>query len=473
MALLVFSSIILFSLFLAALSAIKAKKGDVEDYLVGGRSFNAIILFFLAIGEVYSIGTIIGFPGGIYAEGVGYGIWFLGYILLAYPVGYFLAPLIWRAGKKYNAMTGPDLFKYHYSSRSLELIVACAYLVFLIPWGQLQFEGLTVALNALGFNLSPTLAVIIAGIIAYLYISFSGVKAPAVISILKDILLFGAIVIVGIAAFNALGGVSNLFISAQEHGKPLSFVSNNELTFSITTIVFQAFSFYCLPFIVTAVFTSKSEKTIKRAQRFMPLYMLMYPFLIASSYFALISIPNLNNANHAFVATALELLPSWVVGLVAAGAALSGLLVLSITALAVGGIFTRNLVPNIPVNKQKRWSQVTIVGYLLISMFLTVSAPSLMLNLINTAYAGFGQMLPGILSIIFLKNVNPKGIGAGIICGIATVLFLQISGISVYSINNGLIALCVNIVVTIIVTLATSKNTQLVTPMIAVKTVKK
>ncbi|GKV65872.1 MULTISPECIES: sodium:solute symporter [unclassified Sporosarcina] len=472
MAIVIFSLILIFSLYLAVRSSNKSKKDNMEDYLVGGRSFNGFILFFLAIGEVYSIGTIIGFPGGIYAKGVGYGLWFLGYILLAYPIGYFLAPLIWRAGKKYNAMTAPDLFKSHFGSRPLELIVACSYLIFLIPWGQLQFEGLNVALNALGFNLPPAVAVFIAGIIAYIYISVSGVKAPAIISILKDILLFAAILIVGIAAFKNIGGVHNLFSEAKSHGASLSFGNTGDLTFSVTTIIFQAVAFYCLPFIVNVVFTSKSENTIRKAQRFMPLYMLMYPFLIASSYFALVGIPDLENPNHAFIATAISLLPSWVVGLVAAGAALSGLLVLAITSLVVGGIFTRNLMPNIPENKQRSRSQIVVIVYLLISMVLTVGFPSLMLHLINTAYFGFGQILPGILAIVFAKGATAKGVGAGIITGTVIALTLQFTGASIFSINNGLVALIFNFAVTIIVSLLTTNKVGLLTPQPALKPTK-
>jgi solute:Na+ symporter, SSS family len=77
----------------------------------------------------------VGLPGGIYAEGAGYGIWFLGYILLAYPVGYFVGPLMWRAGKRYGAMTVPDVFKGHYGSRMLEVVAALSAIVFLVPWG--------------------------------------------------------------------------------------------------------------------------------------------------------------------------------------------------------------------------------------------------------------------------------------------------------------------------------------------------
>ncbi|KGR78060.1 sodium:solute symporter family protein [Ureibacillus manganicus] len=472
MATAIFIGIIIFSIVLALGSRGKSKKGDAGDYLVGGRSFGGIILFFLAVGEVYSIGTIIGFPGGIYANGVTYGLWFLGYILLAYPIGYFLSPLIWRAGKNYNAMTAPDLFKSHFSSRSLELIVAGTYLIFLIPWAQLQFEGLIVALNALGYELHPALAVFIAGSIAYIYISISGIKAPAVISILKDILLFAAIVIVGWAAFSSLGGVNNLFTAAKDQGASITFGTTGQVTFSVTTIIFQAVAFYCLPFIINVVFTSKSEKTIKRAQRFMPLYMLMYPFLIATSYYALVALPNIEKPNHAFIATAIELLPSWVVGLVAAGAALSGLLVLSVTALVVGGIFTRNILTGIPEKSQKKWSQGVILVYLLLSMVLTVSFPSLMLNLINTAYFGFGQILPGILAILFSKRATAAGVSAGIITGVVVALSLHFGQISIFSINNGLVALFFNITVTVVVSLATSKKVNLLTPMATMRTPK-
>src|SRR5215203_31344 len=207
MATIIFGMIIIASLILAFLAVRGRDVLNIEEYLVGGRAFTGVLLFFLAVGEIYSIGTMVGLPGGIYAEGASYGIWFLGYILLAYPVGYFVGPLIWRAGKRYGSMTVPDVFKGHYGSRLLEVVAALSAIVFLVPWGQLQFTGMQVALRALGFNISPTTATAVAAVIAFAYIILSGVRAPANVSILKDILLFAAIVIAGIAAASA-GGAS-------------------------------------------------------------------------------------------------------------------------------------------------------------------------------------------------------------------------------------------------------------------------
>lgn len=216
MATVVFAAIILLSLVLALLAARGRDVLQIDEYLVAGRSFSGVLLFFLAVGEIYSIGTMVGLPGGIYAEGAGYGIWFVGYILVAYPVGYFLAPLVWRAGERYGALTFPDVLKGHYGSRLLEVTAGLTFFAYLIPWAQLQFTGLQVALGALGFGVSPTTATGVAATITFAYIILSGVRAPANISILKDILLFGAIVIVGVAAAYAAGGISNVFGSAEQ-----------------------------------------------------------------------------------------------------------------------------------------------------------------------------------------------------------------------------------------------------------------
>jgi Na+/proline symporter len=69
MATAVFLGFLAFSLYLA----IRSKKGrgpqSVHDFFVASRQFGAYLVFFLAAGEIYSIGTMVGFPGGIYAKG--------------------------------------------------------------------------------------------------------------------------------------------------------------------------------------------------------------------------------------------------------------------------------------------------------------------------------------------------------------------------------------------------------------------
>lgn len=443
----VFFAVMAVSVLVAFAAKMGVRKMSISEYLVGGRSFPPWLLYFLAVGEIYSIGTMIGFPAGIYAGGAQYGVWFLGYILLAYPLGYYLAPLIWRAGVRYDAMTIPDVFGKHFRSRTLELVTAGALLVALVPWGQYQFIGMQVVLGALGLPLSPVQCVILAGVIAFLYLAVSGVRSPAFVAILKDTLMIVGIVVVGVIAVGAGGGMSGVF----EPGTlPRSHITltGSPLVFAMTTIVFQSVTFY-LGFSAAFVFTAKSERAIKSSTVWMPMYMLMYPFLVATAFFALKDTPNVKDPNTVFMAIVNGHLPDWLVGVVAAGAGLSGVLVLAVTALTIGGIVSRNLAPNVPPSAQRRWTTAVVAIFLVAAAVLTLTASTLMLTVLNLTYYLLGQLIPGWLALMFLRRVRAWAVSAGILAGIAASLVLYVTEPHLAGINPGLVAVLINLSLTL------------------------
>jgi SSS family solute:Na+ symporter len=189
----------------------------------------------------------------------------------------------------------------------------------------------------------------------------------------------------------------------------------------------------------------------------MPLYMLMYPFLIIAAYYAISAAQGLEQPNAAFFVTAVEVLPSWLLGLVAGAAALSGLLILAGLSLVVGAMVSRNLVPNLPGATQRRLVQVIVAVYLIVSAGLTILAPTLMLALISTAYYGFTQFLPAFVGVFLVRRFSALGIAAGLVCGDVGVLVLYGLGVSTAGINIGLIALLLNFVVTFAVS-SVAKN---------------
>jgi len=442
----IFFTVMAISVVIAFLARTGLKNMTVGEFLVGGRSFPAWLLYFLAVGEIYSIGTMIGFPSGIYAKGASYGIWFLGYILLAYPLGYFIAPLVWRAGVRYDAMTIPDVFGRHYRSRGLELVTAVGVLVALVPWGQYQFIGMQVVLGALGLSISPVQGVILAGVMAFLYLAVSGVRSPAFVAILKDSFMILGIVIAGIAAVVATGGIKETS-GPQAVPHALVTMSGSPLVFAMTTIVVQSIAFY-LGFSAMYLFTAKSERAVKSSTVWMPLYMLMYPFLVAVSYYALEAHPNVKNPNTIFMVATKGLLPDWLVGVVAAGAGLSGVLVLATTALAIGGVVSRNLVPNIRPESQRRWATVVIAVFLVAAAVLTLTGSTLMLTILNLVYYLLAQFVPGWLALMFFKRVQAWAVGTGLVVGIVASIVLYILNPSLGGVNLGLVTMLLNVVLT-------------------------
>lgn len=443
---LIFFSVIGLSVLVALAARVGLKNMSIGEYLIGGRSFPAWLLYFLAVGEIYSIGTMIGLPSGLYAGGASYGVWFLGYILMAYPLGYFLAPLVWRSGVRYDAMTIPDVFGRHFKSRTLEIVTAVALLVALVPWGQYQFIGLQVVLGGLGLSISPLQSVIVAAVIAFVYLAVCGVRSPAFVSILKDTFMLLGILIVGLVAVGHAGGTTQTFRAAKLPAS-MTTLSGSPMVFTITTIVFQSITFY-LGFSAAYLFTAKSERAIKSSTVWMPMYMLMYPFLFLGSFYAIAKYPHLAHPNTVFMKLTTGILPPWLVGVVAAGAGLAGILVLAVTALGIGGIVTRNLVPGVRPERQRRIANLVVACFLVLAALLTLSGSTIMLTVLNLTYYLLGQLVPGWLALLFFRRVQGWAVSTGIIVGLVASLALYLTKPDIGGVNAGLIAVLVNIALT-------------------------
>jgi Na+/proline symporter len=446
------SALVSFSLVLLAAMALGlfSRRGvkSTSDFLVGGRSFGGLLLFILVVGEVYSIGTVIGFPGGVYAEGAGFAIWFMGYILLGYPIGFFLLPLLFKAGRKYGAVTMPDVFKGHYNSRPLELTAALLCVVFLIPWAQLQLTGLTVALNGLGLGLTPLATVFIGVAIALVFALMSGIKAPAYVSFIKDFALIFAIVIVAVFVLAKNPSIPHIMEAASSQSDHAVIANGRPMIHTMSTMLFQAVGFYMFPFIVQAIMSSKSARTVKRTQIGMPLYMLMYPFLIVTAYFAISEVPGLKGpeTNLAFIEVARRLLPEWLVGVVAGGAALCAIVVLAASALCIGTLMTRNVLVGISEARQKSSVRIIIAVYLLVSILLTLVFPNLMGALINTSYYGFTQLIVPVIALIVGTRIRAGVLAVGLTVGVAIALAIYLANVDLGGLSIGVPALAGNIV---------------------------
>ncbi len=194
--------------------------------------------------------------------------------------------------------------------------------------------------------------------------------------------------------------------------------------------------------------------------------MLMYPFLILAAYYAISAAPNLEQPNAALFVASVELLPPWLLGLVAGAAALSGLLILAVLSLTIGGVLSRNITPNLTDTSQRRLTQVVVTVYLIGTAALTILAPTLMLDLISLAYFFVTQLLPALFGVLFVWQFSALGITSGMVTGNATMLLLHFSQANVAGINIGLIALLVNFLVTIAVSV-TSKNRSSLAPVAA------
>src|SRR6202140_4916030 len=200
--------------------AARWRAGPVSEHLdewgLGGRQFGTWITWFLVGGDFYTAYTVIAVPALVYAVGA-YGFFALPYTIIVYPFVFAAMPVLWKTAHANGHVTAADVVHGIYNSRSLELAVAITGMVATMPYIALQLIGMGVVIKAMG--LTGELPIIAAFIILALYTYSSGLRAPALIAFVKDImiyivvpaypLLLGLIALLGYMAYAASIKVSS------------------------------------------------------------------------------------------------------------------------------------------------------------------------------------------------------------------------------------------------------------------------
>src|SRR3954471_16912657 len=192
--------------------AARWKSGPVSEHLdewgLGGRQFGTWITWFLVGGDFYTAYTVIAVPALVYAVG-GYGFFALPYTIIVYPFVFAVMPRLWQVAKDNGYVTAADVVHGRYGSRSLEAAVAITGVVATMPYIALQLIGMAAAVKALGFEGEWPL--IAAFVVLALYTYSSGLRAPALIAFVKDIMIYIAVIAAISVIPGKLGGYANVF----------------------------------------------------------------------------------------------------------------------------------------------------------------------------------------------------------------------------------------------------------------------
>jgi solute:Na+ symporter, SSS family len=217
--------------------AARWKSGDLNllhEWGLGGRRFGTIITWFLIGGDFYTAYTMIAVPALVYSVGA-YGFFALPYTIIVYPIVFSVMPRLWNVCHQNEYLTAADYVEGRFGSKWLALAVAFTGLIATMPYIALQLIGMQVAIAGLGvggiaFPGMSSLAsqlpwvgtalndlpLIIAFIILALYTYTSGLRAPAMIAFVKDVMVY-IVVIAAVAIIPLhLGGYGAVFQAANQ-----------------------------------------------------------------------------------------------------------------------------------------------------------------------------------------------------------------------------------------------------------------
>src|SRR5499425_902977 len=196
--------------------AARWRRGDLDqlhEWGLAGRRFGTWVTWFLVGGDLYTAYTFVAVPALAFGQGA-VAFFAVPYTIVVYPLLFLVFPRLWHVCHKHGYITAADFVRGRFGNRWLALAVTIAGIVATMPYIALQLVGLQVVIGGLGVwgtGYAGDLPLIIAFIILAAFTYSSGLRAPASIAIVKDILIyitaFAAIVVVPIQ----LGGFGKIF----------------------------------------------------------------------------------------------------------------------------------------------------------------------------------------------------------------------------------------------------------------------
>jgi SSS family solute:Na+ symporter len=445
-------------------------KGDaahLDEWGLGGRNFGTWITWFLVGGDFYTAYTVIAVPALVYAVGA-YGFFALPYTILVYPVVFVIMPRLWHAAQKAGHVTAADVVYGRYGSRPLELAVAVTAVVATMPYIALQLVGMEVVIKALG--LTGELPLAAAFIILALYTYSAGLRAPALIAFVKDLMIYIVVLVAVVLVPMKLGGYGHVFevastaYAAKGGATGLLLKPAQYLPYA-TLALGSALAAFMYPHTLTGIFAARSADTIRKNAVFLPAYTVLLGLIALLGYMAYAAGIDTHGNNNAVVpALFIALFPSWFVGFAFAAIAIGALVPAAVMSIGAANLFTRNfwkayvqpgVTPAGEAKVAKMVSMVVKVGALVIILVLPTKF-ALDLQLLGGVW--ILQTFPAVVFGLFFAWFRAPALLLGWAVGLATGTSLAFMdgvkpvhtftlGADHYAMYTGLFALLVNIAV--------------------------
>ena len=411
-------------------AAARWKRGDLDllhEWGLGGRRFGTLITWFLVGGDIYTAYTFIAVPALAFGAGA-LAFFAVPYTIVIYPILFLVFPRMWNVCHRRGYITSGDFVKGRFGNRWLALAITVTGIVATMPYIALQLVGIQVLIGALGVSgtgIVADLPLFVAFVILAAFTYSSGLRAPASIAVVKDILIYITALAAVIIIPAQLGGFGKVFAAVPPANVILAVPGANTTgaySAYATLALGSALALFLYPHSLTAILSASSGKAIRRNAAMLPGYTFMLGMLALIGFFAIAAgvskLPEYAAGfkqfgnNFAVPALMLHSFPAWFVGVAFAAIGIGALVPAAIMSIAAANLYTRNIhrefINRNPTDKEesrmaKMVSLIVKVGALVFILFVPTKY-AIQLQLLGGIW--IIQTLPAVLLGVYTRWFN-------------------------------------------------------------------
>lgn len=453
------------------------RAGDLnrlQEWGLAGRRFGTVVSWFLLGGDIYTAYSFIAVPGLIFASGA-IGFFSIPYLILAYPLAFLVLPRFWSVARHRGYVTPADFVRERFG-RSLALGVAITGIFATMPYIALQIVGIEVSLSQMGVPIEISLITAFVIMAAYTYTS--GLRASALVAVVKDVCIWVVVLAAVMYIPFQLGGIAHIFeaVQAKAQQQPATFhilLAPEQLSTYVSLSIGSALALFLYPHTLTGVLSTNSRKVIRRNAAFLPAYTVLIALLALLGYMAIaagIQPSVAYQTNSTLPALLAKMFPGWFAGFAFAAISIGALAPAAIMSIAAANLFTRNIYREYfrpactereEVNAAKTVSLLVKLGALSFILFFPTA---LAINLQLLGNIWIIQTLPVVFLGLYTSWFHRWALLLGLLSGlvVGTVLVVQqnfLSSIAILSFGGlhlpmyvAISALVVNILICVTLT---------------------
>lgn len=463
-ALSIIAAVVIGTIVFAILSVRKIAKSP-EEFIVGGRGFGAVFLWVLLAGEIYTSFTFLGASGWAYNLGAP-AFYIMAYGTVGYILGYFLLPRVWRIAKEHGLLTQPDFFAARYNSKPLATLAAVIQCAAIVPYVTLQISALQIFLSIAGEGaIGAEVGAIISFLAIIAFVFLTGLRGTAWASIVKDVFVLGALAFIGIVLpiqfFGSHATMFNQLIQAHPAMLTLQgWTTPKGQLWYISTVLLTGIGYFMGAHSIAATYSAKDELVLRRNAMLLPIYHIIVILVFFAGFAALLLVPGMKApaSDQSYLLVIAKYYPPWVLGFIAGAGALCALVPSTALLLSSASILAKNIgsdVFGIARDDRSRvmLTRAMVVFMGLLALVMWMGFKTTIVQLLLLYYNGVSQFAPAFFFGIFWKVTSRIAVATGLIVGIVVAVSLAALSISPFGINPGFIALALNAMLVVGITL--------------------
>ncbi|MGH3313217.1 MAG: sodium:solute symporter family protein [Streptomyces sp.] len=470
----IFALAMVATIVVGVLSARGRDKG-LDEWSVSSRGLGVLFIWLLMAGETYTSFSFLGTAGWSFSYGVPI-LYLVAYLTTGFAVAYVVGPALWTYASRHRLISIADMAEHRFRSRPVGILVAVVATVFIVPYIQVQIQGMGVVVNAMTYgSIDLRVAAVISFVVAEIFILVSGLRGSAWVSALKDVLVIAAVAFLAVYVpmhyVDGLGDLMHRMVTEKPEWLTFPGHESGGLngTWFVSTLLLNAVTITIFPTTVAGYLSAKTPNALRRNALLLPWYQLLLfiPMMVGAT--ALFVIPSLDNPDLALFSLVTDSLPAPLVAVIGVAGALSAIVPMSVFMLCIGTLWGRTLLGGgngadprsrrtgtAPANdiRTKRLSQLVCLLAGLLALAGSLFFPNTLVELSVLSYEGLAQLVPAVLLALYWRRMSAGAAVAGMLVGLVVMTALWASGNDPWhGVNGGIIALAANLAVALTVSL--------------------